>query len=144
MINIDGALTTEDAVDPTVDKKLLTRLESVGFDGGKMALITGRAEKWLDRHLLPLIDNDADFLILGEYGDFRMWHKQRYWDEKAQEFEGKYRELLKERIAATAKTYGIRVKKDDRDYEPKSGELWFGRGTGVLSVRTNPHGIDSA
>ena len=88
LIHIDGALTTEyDAVDPSVDKKLLTRLESVGYDGGKIALITGRAERWLDQHLLPLIDDDADFLILGEYGDFRMWHKQRYWDDKAQEFE---------------------------------------------------------
>lgn len=141
LIHIDGALTTEyDAVDPTVDKKLLIRLESVGYDGGKIALITGRTEKWLDQHLFPLINDDADFLILGEYGDFRMWHKQRYWDDKAQEFEGRYRELLKERIAAIARAHGIRVKKDDRDYEPKSGELWFAPGAGVLSVRTNPHG----
>jgi hypothetical protein len=141
LIHIDGALTTEyDAVDPSVDKKLLTRLESVGCDGGKIALITGRTEKWLDRHLLPLIDDDANLLILGEYGDFRMWHKQRYWDDKAQEFEGRYRELLKERIAAIARAHGIRVKKDDRDYEPKSGELWFAPGAGVLSARTNPHG----
>ena len=141
LIHIDGALTTEyDAVDPSVDKKLLTRLESVGYDGGKIALITGRAEKWLDQHLFPLINDDTDFLILGEYGDFRMWHKQRYWDDKAQEFAGRYRELLKERIAAIAKTHGVRVKKDDRDYEPKSGELWFAVGTGVLSARTNPHG----
>lgn len=141
LIHIDGALTTEyDAVDPSVDKKLLARLESVGCDGGKIALITGRTEKWLDRHLLPLIDDDANLLILGEYGDFRVWHKQRYWDDKAQEFEGRYRELLKERIAAIARAHGIRVKKDDRDYEPKSGELWFAPGAGVLSARTNPHG----
>ena len=113
-----------DAVDPSVDKKLLTRFESVRYDGGKIALITGRTEKWLDQHLFPLIDDDADFLILGEYGDFRMWHKQRYWDDRAQEFERRYRELLKERIGAIAKAHGIRVKKDDRDYEPKSGELW--------------------
>jgi hypothetical protein len=141
LIHIDGALTKEyDAVDPTVDKKLLTRLESVARGGGSMALITGRTEKWLDQHLFPLVDDDANFLILGEYGNFRMWHNQRYWDDKAQEFEARYRELLKERIAAIAGAHGIRVKKEDRDYEPKSGELWFAPGAGVLSVRTNPHG----
>jgi hypothetical protein len=92
LIHIDGALTKEyDAVDPTVDKRLLTRLASVGYDGGEIALTTGRTERWLDRHLFPLIDDDDDFLILGECGDFRMWHKQRYWDDKAQEFEGRYR-----------------------------------------------------
>jgi hypothetical protein len=140
LIHIGGALTKEhDAVDPSVDKRLLTRLESVLYDGGKIALITGRTEKWLDQHLFPLI-GDANFLTLGEYGDFRVWRNQRHWDDKAQEFKGRYRELLKERIAAIAKTHGIRVKKDDRDFEPKSGELWFAPGAGVLSVRTNPHG----
>ena len=62
LIHIDGALTKEhDAVDPSVDKRLLTRLESVLYDGGKIALITGRTEKWLDQHLFPLI-GDANFL----------------------------------------------------------------------------------
>jgi hypothetical protein len=140
LIHIDGALTVEyDAVDPTVDKKLLGRLEAIGRDGGKIALITGRTEKWLDQHVLPLL-NDGDFLVLGEYGNVTVWHNQRYWDTKAEEFEKRYRDVLKERIAAIAKDHGIRVKKDDRDYEPKSGELWFAPGAGVLSVRTNPHG----
>ena len=140
LIHVDGALTNEyDAVDPTIDKKLLSRLEAVAQDDGKIALITGRTEHWLEQHLLPLI-NDADFLILGEYGNFRIWQSQRHWDEQAQEFERRYREPLKDRIAAIAKAHGIRVKKEDRDYEPRSGELWFAPGAGVLSVRTNPHG----
>ena len=141
MIHIDGALTREyDAVDPRVDKKLLSRLESVERDGGGIALITGRTERWLDQHLLPLIDDDASFLVLGEYGDFRVWRGRRSWDDAAQEFAARYRELLKERIAAIARSNGIGVKKDDRDYEPKSGELWFAPGAGVLSLRTNPNG----
>ena len=140
LIHIDGALTREyDAVNPTVDKKLLGRFEALGRDGEKVALITGRSEKWLDQHLLPLIDGDADVLVLGEYGDFRMWRDQRSWDEQAQEFEGRYREPLKERIAVIARAHGVKVKKDDRDYEPKSGALWFAPGAGVLSVRTNPN-----
>lgn len=80
------------------------------------------------------------FLVLGEYGDFRVWRGERSWDDDAQEFATRYRELLKERIAMIARTHGIGVKKDDRDYEPKSGELWFAPGAGVLSVRTNPNG----
>ncbi len=140
MIHIDGALTKEyDAVDPSVDKKLISRLESLLYEGGKIALITGRTEKWLDQHLIPLIDYD-NFLILGEYGNFRAWQRQRSWDDKAQEFERRYRENLKGRIAEIAKAHGIRARKDDRDYEPKSGELWFAPGVGVLSIRTNPHG----
>ena len=140
LIHIDGALTREyDAVDPTVDKKLLARLESVAQEGGRIALITGRTEKWLEQHVLPLID-ESDFLVLGEYGDLQMWRNERCWDDKAQEFQGRYRELLKERIATIARGHGIRVKKDDRDYEPKSGELWFAPGAGVLSVRTNQYG----
>ena len=141
LIHIDGALTREyDAVDPSVDKKLLSRLESLGRDGGRLALITGRTERWLDQHLLPLIDDNAGFLVLGEYGDFRVWRGQRLWDDAAQEFAARYREFLKERIAAIARSHGIGVKTNDRDYEPKSGELWFAPGTGVLSVRTNPNG----
>ncbi len=141
LIHIDGALTREyDAVNPSVDKKLLARLESVPRDCGRIALITGRTESWLDEHLLPLIDGNGDFLVLGEYGDFRVWHDQRSWDDDAQEFADRYRELLKERITMIARAHGIGVKKNDRDYEPKSGELWFGPGTGVLSVRTNPNG----
>ncbi len=141
LIHIDGALTREyDAVDPSVDKKLLARLESVSRDSGRVALITGRTESWLDQHLFPLIDGDADFLVLGEYGDFRLWHDERSWDTDAQEFATRYRELLKDRIAMIARAHGIGVKKDDRDYEPKSGELWFAPGAGVLSVRTNPSG----
>ena len=141
LIHIDGALTREyDAVDPSVDKKLLTRLESVSRDSGRVALITGRTERWLEQNLFPLIDDDAGFLILGEYGDFRLWRGQRSWDDNAQEFAGRYRDLLKERIASIARAHGVGVKKDDRDYEPKSGELWFAPGAGVLSVRTNPHG----
>jgi hypothetical protein len=137
LIHIDGALTREyEAVDPTIDKKLIARFEEMARDGEKVALVTARSEKWLDRHLLPLIDA-ADLLVLGEYGDFRVWRNQRSWDDKAQEFEGRYRELLKDRIAAIARSYGIKVKKDDRDYEPKSGELWFAPGAGVLAVRTN-------
>jgi hypothetical protein len=140
LIHIDGALTREyDAVDPTIDKKLIGRFEEVARDGEKVAFITARSEKWLDQHLLPLIDRAADFLVLGEYGDFRAWRNLRSWDDKAQEFEGRYRELLKERVAAIARSYGVKVKKDDRDYEPKSGELWFALGAGVLAVRTNPN-----
>ena len=141
LIHIDGALTREyDAVDPSVDKKLLTRLESVSRDSGRVALITGRTERWLEQHLFPLIDDDSGFLVLREYGDFRLWCGQRSWDDNAQEFASRYRELLKERIAAIARAHGVGVKKDDRDYEPKSGELWFAPGAGVLSVRTDPHG----
>ncbi len=141
LIHIDGALTREyDAVDPSVDKKLLARLESVTRDSGRVALITGRTESWLDQHLLPLIDGDVDFLVLGEYGDFRVWRDERSWDDGAQEFTTRYRELLKDRVAMIAQAHGIGVKTDDRDYEPKSGELWFAPGAGVLSVRTNPNG----
>ncbi len=141
LIHIDGAITREyDAVDPSVDKKLLERLESVTRDSGRVALITGRTESWLDQHLLPLIDGDANFLVLGEYGDFRVWRDERSWDDDAQEFATRYRELLKDRIAMSARAHGVGVKKDDRDYEPKSGELWFAPGVGVLSVRTNPNG----
>jgi len=140
LVHIDGALTTEyDAVDPIVDKKLLGRFESILYEGGKIALLTGRTEQWIDRHLVPLISN-TDFFILGEYGNFRIWRNERYWDEKARDFERRYREHLKERIAAIAKHHGVKVKKDDRDYEPRSGELWFAPGVGVLSVRTNRHG----
>jgi hypothetical protein len=141
LIHIDGALTREyDAVDPSVDKKLLARLEAIAFDSSRVALITGRTESWLDQHLFPLIDGDAGFLVLGEYGDFRLWRGERSWDDDAQEFATRYREPLKERILMIARAHGIAVKKDDRDYEPKSGELWFAPGAGVLSVRTNPHG----
>lgn|SRR5215472_593912 len=141
LIHIDGALTREfGAVDPTIDKKLLIRFEEAGRAGEKIAFITARSEKWLDQHLFSLINNDTDILVLGEYGDFRMWHNQRSWDDKAQDFEARYRELLKKRIAAIALSYGVKVKKDDRDYEPKGGELWFAPGTGVLAVRTNPNG----
>src|SRR5690242_1880052 len=141
LIHIDGALTREyDAVDPSVDKKLLVRLESVSHDSGRVAFITGRTESWLDQHLFPLIEDDADFLVLGEYGDFRVWRGERSWDDDAQEFAARYREVLKERIAMIARAHGVAVKKDDRDYEPKSGELWFAPGAGVLSVRTNPNG----
>jgi hypothetical protein len=87
-----------------------------------------------------LIEDDADFLVLGEYGDFRVWRGERSWDDDAQEFAARYREVLKERIAMIARAHGVAVKKDDRDYEPKSGELWFAPGAGVLSVRTNPNG----
>lgn len=141
LIHIDGALTREyDAVDPTVDKKLLSRLESAERDGVRIALITGRTEKWLDQHLFSLLEERADFLVLGEYGDFRVWRGERSWDAEAQDFEARYRAPLKERIAALARAHGIGVKKDDRDYEPKSGELWFAPGAGVLSVRTNRNG----
>ncbi len=141
LIHIDGALTREyDAVDPSVDKKLLARLESVSRDSGRVSLITGRTERWLDQHLFPLIDDDRDFLVLGEYGDFRVWRGERSWDDDAQEFASRYRELLKDRIAMIARVHGVGVKKDDRDYEPKSGELWFAPGAGVVSVRTNPNG----
>lgn len=141
LIHIDGALTREyDAVDPNVDKKLLARLKAVGRDSGRVALITGRTERWLDQHLFPLINDDAGFLVLGEYGDFLAFRGERSWNDDAQEFAGHYRELLKDWIAMIARAHGIGVKKDDRDYEPKSGELWFAPGTGVLSVRTNPNG----
>jgi len=141
LIHIDGALTREyDAVDPSVDKKLLARLEAVGLESGRVALITGRTESWLDQHIFPLIDDDAGFLVLGEYGDFRVWRGERIWDDDAREFATRYRESLKERIAIIARAHGIGVKRDDRDYEPKSGELWFAPGAGVLSVRTNPNG----
>jgi hypothetical protein len=141
LIHIDGALTKEyDAVDPTVDKKLVSRLESAGRDGVRIALITGRTEKWLDQHLFSLFQEGADWLVLGEYGNFRAWRGERSWDDAAQDFETRYREPLKERIAALARAHGIGVKKDDRDYEPKSGELWFAPAAGVLSVRTNPNG----
>ena len=141
LIHIDGALTREyDAVDPSVDKKLLARLESVSRDSGRVALITGRTESWLDQHLFPLIDADAGFLVLGEYGDFRVWRGERSWDDDAQEFAARYRDVLKDRIAMIARAHRIGIKKDDRDYEPKSGELWFAPGAGVLSVRTNPNG----
>ena len=51
LIHIDGALTREyDAVDPSVDKKLLARLELVSRDSGRVALITGRTESWLEQH----------------------------------------------------------------------------------------------
>jgi len=69
-----------------------------------------------------------------------VWRDLRSWDDKAQEFEARYRELLKERVAGVARSYGIKVKKEDRDYEPKSGELWFAPGVGILAVRTNPNG----
>ena len=140
LIHIDGALTREyDAVDPTIDKKVLARFEEVARTGEKIAFITGRSEKWLDQHLLPQIDAN-EFLVLGEYGNFRVWRGQRWWDEKAQEFEDRFREMLKERVAVVARSYGIKVKKEDRDYEPKSGELWFAPGVGILAVRTNPNG----
>ena len=141
LIHIDGALTREyDAVDPTVDKKLLLRLEALTREGVKTALVTGRTERWLEQHLLPLIGEEGDFLVLGEYGDFRFWRGERSWDSQAEEFVARYREVLKDRIASVARDHGIAVKKDDRDYEPKSGELWFAPGRGVLSVRTNPNG----
>ncbi len=141
LVHIDGALTREyDAVDPRVDRKLLGRLETLLDEGGRIALVTGRTEKWIDRHLVPLINNNS-FLILGEYGNFRIWRNERYWDDMAQEFARKFRENLKERVAAVAKRHGVKVKQDDRDYEPKSGELWFAPGVGVLSVRTNHHGM---
>jgi hypothetical protein len=137
LVHIDGALTREyDAVDPIVDRKLLGRLESILDEGGRIALLTGRSEQWIDRHLVPLINNN-NFLILGEYGNFRIWRDERAWDDKAHDFERKYRRHLKERIAAIAKQNGAKVKQDDRDYEPRSGELWFAPGVGVLSVRTN-------
>lgn len=140
LVHIDGALTTEyEAVDPSVDKKLLGRLESILYEGGRIALLTGRTEQWIDRHLVPLINNTG-FLILGEYGNFRIWRNERYWDDKARDFGRHFRGLLKERIAAVAKRHGVKVKKDDRDYEPRSGELWFAPGVGVLAVRTNRHG----
>ena len=139
LVHIDGALTREyDAVDPTIDKKVIARFEEVARAGAKVAFLTARSEKWLDQHLLPLIDA-ADFLVLGEYGDFRVWNDQRSWDNEAQEFEQRYRELLKNRVAAIARSYGVKVKTDDRDYEPKSGELWFAVGVGLLAVRTNPN-----
>jgi hypothetical protein len=140
LVHIDGALTREyDAVDPSVDRKLLGRLESILDEGGRIALLTGRTEQWIDRHLAPLINNN-NFLILGEYGNFRIWRNERYWDDKAHNFERQHREHLKERIAVIAKRHGVTVKPDDRDYEPRSGELWFAPGVGVLSVRTNRHG----
>ena len=139
LVHIDGALTKEyEAVDPSVDKKLLGRLESLLYEGGRIALLTGRTEQWIDRHLVPLINNTT-FFILGEYGNFRLWRNERYWDKEARDFESR-REHLKERIAAIAIRHGVKVKKDDRDYEPRSGELWFAPGVGVLSVRTNRHG----
>ncbi len=73
LIHIDGPLTRDyDAVDLSVDSKLLARLESVSRDSGRVALITGRTESWLDQHLFLLIDGDANFLVLGEYGSFRL------------------------------------------------------------------------
>ena len=47
LIHIDGALTREcDAVDPSVDKKLLARLEFVSRDSGR-----GRSNHRTDREL---------------------------------------------------------------------------------------------
>lgn len=140
LIHIDGALTREfDAVDPTVDKRLLSRFESLGGDGAAVGLISGRSERWLHQHLFPLLGEDSTLLVLGEYGDFRFSRGERSWDPDAEHFASRYRDLLKERIAAVARAHGVLVRKDDRDYEPKSGELWFGPGTGVLAVRTNPN-----
>jgi hypothetical protein len=117
---------------------LLGRLESLLEEGGRIALVTGRTETWLDRHLVPLISN-PEVLVLGEYGNFRLWRNERYWEDDAHEFALKRREQLKERIAAVAKRYGVKVRHEDREYEPKTGELWFAPGVGVLSLRTNQH-----
>ncbi len=140
LIHIDGALTTEyDAVDPKVDKRLLERLQAMLYDDARIALITGRSQRWLERHLVPLIDYN-NFLILGEYGNFRIWQGEQFWDDRATTFQDRYREQLKTRIADVAKRHGIATRIEDRDYEPKGGELWFAPAVGVLPVRTNPHG----
>jgi len=142
LFDIDGTITEKYGLESPVDKRVIERFPPILKHGGKIALITGRSEWYLNDNVLPVLVEHGvlkDVLVLGEYTYFMICHGEKSWNPEALEFSREYRNKLKRKIAELAEEKGVKTKMDDTKYDPETGELWFEPGVGVLSVRCTPH-----
>ena len=140
LCDVDGTITTRYGEDSPVDRRVIERFPDILKGGGRIAIITGRSEWWLDEHVIPLLKEYKllrRVLVLGEYIYFKISGGRRSWDPSVNEFK-KDREAIKRKIAELSQP-NIPTSLTDARYAPETGELWFEPGVGILSVRTNPH-----
>lgn len=89
LFDIDGTITEKYGEDSPVDRRVIERFPSILERGGKIALITGRSEWWLDEQVIPVLGEYNvldDVLVLIEYVYLQILHGRKSWDPKALEF----------------------------------------------------------